>query len=130
LRGLVVEFSGEHRGRFDLKHGGAVPIADLARWAGMTAGVTCASTLERLRAAGDAGILSPSDVLTLHDAFELVCELRLEHQVAQLETGIQPDDIVDATTLNPLTRSYLKEAFRAVASVQRRITSDLILSLR
>ena len=34
LRGLVVEDSGEHRGRLDLKRGGIVPIADLARWAG------------------------------------------------------------------------------------------------
>ena len=44
LRGLVVEHSGEHRGRLDLKHGGLVPIVDLARWAGMAAGVTSAST--------------------------------------------------------------------------------------
>jgi len=40
LRGLVVEHSGEHRGRLDLKLGGLVPIVDLARWAGMAAGVT------------------------------------------------------------------------------------------
>jgi CBS domain-containing protein len=128
LRGLVVEFSGERRGRLDLKQGGAIPITDLARWAGMAAGVMCASTMERLRAAGEAGTLSPSDALTLQDAFELVCELRLDHQVAQLEAGTEPDDVVDASDLNPLTRSYLKDAFRAVASVQRRITSDLILS--
>ena len=51
LRGLVVEHSGEHRGQLDLKHGGIIPIVDLARWAGMAAGVTSASTLERLRAA-------------------------------------------------------------------------------
>ncbi len=51
LRGLVVEHGGEHRGRLDLKYGGVIPIADLARWAGMAAGVTSASTAERLRAA-------------------------------------------------------------------------------
>ena len=53
LRGLVVEHSGEHRGQLDLKHGGVLPIVDLARWAGMAAGVTSASTVERLRAASD-----------------------------------------------------------------------------
>ena len=61
LRGLVVEHSGEHRGRLDLKHGGLVPIVDLARWAGMAAGVTSASTPERLRAAAAAGTLSAAD---------------------------------------------------------------------
>ena len=55
FRGLVVEHSGEHRGRLDLKHGGVIPIVDLARWAGMAAGVTSASTPERLRAAGAGG---------------------------------------------------------------------------
>ncbi|MBV9335726.1 MAG: cyclic nucleotide-binding domain-containing protein, partial [Solirubrobacterales bacterium] len=48
FRGLVVESTGEHRGRLDLKHGGVIPIVDLARWAGIAAGVTSASTGERL----------------------------------------------------------------------------------
>jgi CBS domain-containing protein len=130
LRGLVVEFSGEHRKRLDLKSGGVVPIADLARWAGMAAGVTCSSTTARLEAAGDAGTLSEFDALMLRDAFELVCQLRLEHQVTQLEAGTEPDDVVDPGELNPLTRSYLKEAFRAVASVQRHITNELTFSIK
>ncbi len=123
--GLVVEHSGESRGQLDLKSGAVVPITDLARWAGMTAGVTCASTPERLRAARNAGTFTESDALTLHDAFELVCQLRLDHQVRQLESGAEPDDTVNLDELSPLTRSYLKEAFRAIASVQKRISSDL-----
>ena len=61
LRGLVVEASGEHRGRLDLKRGGIVPIADLARWAALAAGVTHASTPARLRAAAEAGTLEAAD---------------------------------------------------------------------
>ena len=87
FRGLVVEHTGEHRGRLDLKHGGVIPIVDLARWAGMAAGVTSASTAERLRAAADAGTLSQEDALTLEDAFELISGLRLRHQVGQLRRG-------------------------------------------
>ena len=61
LRDLVVEHSGEHKGRLDLKHGGMLPIVDLARWAGMAAGATSISTRERLRAARDAGVLTDED---------------------------------------------------------------------
>ena len=82
LRGLVVEHGGEHRGRLDLKHGGLIPIVDLARWAGMAAGVTSASTPERLRAAAAAGTLPAHEAHTLLDAFELISGLRLAHQVA------------------------------------------------
>ena len=42
FRGFVVEHTGEHRGQLDLKHGGIQPIVDLARWAGIAAGVTSA----------------------------------------------------------------------------------------
>ena len=125
LRGLVIEDSGEHRGRLDLKLGGIVPIADLARWASMAAGVTSASTIERLRAAGTGGTLEPGDVRTLQEAFELISELRLDHQVAQLAAGVDPDDFVDPAELSQLTRGYLKDAFRAVAAVQKRVGNDL-----
>lgn len=125
LRGLVVEHSGEHRGRLDLKHGGVTPVVDLARWAGIAAGVTSASTTERLRAAGSAGTLPAAEARTLEDAFELVVGLRLQHQVEQLRAGQEPDDYVDPATLSPLTRSYLKEAFRAIASIQKRVAGQL-----
>jgi CBS domain-containing protein len=130
LRGLVVEHSGEHRGRLDLKHGGLVPIVDLARWAGMAAGVTSASTPERLSAAAAAGTLSEADARTLADAFELVMGLRVQHHVEQIEAGEEPTDHIDPAVLSPLTRSYLKEAFRAVASVQKGISSELHLRVR
>ncbi len=130
LRGLVVEHDGEHRGRLDIKHGGLLPVVDLARWAGMAAGVTSASTSERLRAAGDAGTLPAADVRTLTDAFELFTELRMEHQVEQLRAGAEPDDHLNPNDLSALARSHLKEAFRAVASVQKHISAELNLGVR
>ena len=125
FRGLVVEHAGEHRGRLDLKRGGIIPIADLARWGAMSAGVTSATTLERLRAAGDAGTLAPTDAHTLEDAFELINNLRLEHQVGQLRAGRAPDDYVDPHALSALMRAQLREGFRAVAAIQKRVASDL-----
>ena len=130
LRGLVVEHGGEHRGRLDLKHGGVIPIVDLARWAGMAAGVTSASTLDRLRAAGADGALSESDVHTLQDAYQLITELRLVHQVAQLRAGEEPDDHVDPATLSSLMRTQLKDAFRAIASIQRSVAAELHVGVR
>jgi CBS domain-containing protein len=130
FRGLVVEHTGEHRGRLDLKHGGVIPIVDLARWAGMAAGVTSASTTERLRAAAEAGTLGAADAHTLEDAFELISSLRLRHQVGQLRAGEEPDDYVDPAVLSPLMRSHLREAFRAVASIQKHVASELNVAAR
>ena len=125
FRGLVVESGGEYRGRIDLKRGGIVPILDLARWGAVSAGVTSASTQERLRAAGEAGTLTVDDAHTLRDAFELINNLRLEHQVAQLRAGRRADDHVDPHELSALMRAQLRQALRAVAAIQRRVASEL-----
>jgi CBS domain-containing protein len=130
LRGLVVEHSGEHRGRLDLKRGGSIPIVALARWAAMSAGVTSASTAERLRVAGSAGTLPVADAHTLADAFTLINNVRLEHQVRQLRTEVAPDDHIALDELSPLRRTQLKEAFRAVADIQKRVDVQLRLGAR
>ena len=129
-REFVVEHSGERRGQLDLKHGGLIPIVDLARWAGMGAGVTSGSTMDRLRAAESAGTLEGPEARTLMEAFGFIFSLRLDHQVEQLRRGEPPDDFIDPKTLNPLARSYLREAFRAVASVQAGLAAELSLGVR
>jgi CBS domain-containing protein len=130
LRDFVVEHSGERRGQLDIKHGGLVPIVDLARWAAMSAGLAAASTTERLRAAEAAGTLEGPQARTLIEAFGFIFALRLDHQVEQLRRGEVPDNFIDPKTLNPLARSYLREAFRAVASVQSGISAELSLGVR
>jgi CBS domain-containing protein len=130
LRDFVVEHSGERRGQLDIKHGGLIPIVDLARWAGMVAGAASGSTVERLRAAEAAGTLQSTDARTLAEAFGFIFSLRLDHQVEQLRRGAVPDDFIDPKTLNPLARSYLREAFRAVASVQNGLASELAMGIR
>ena len=130
LRDFVVEHSGERRGQLDIKHGGLIPIVDLARWAGMAAGIASASTLERLRAAEAAGTMESPEARTLMEAFGFIFSLRLDHQVEQLRRGQAPDDFIDPKTLNPLARSYLREAFRAVASVQANLAAELSLGVR
>jgi CBS domain-containing protein len=130
LRDFVVEHSGERRGQLDIKHSGLIPIVDLARWAGMAAGAATGSTVERLRAAEAAGTLGSPDARTLIEAFGFIFSLRLDHQVEQLRRGEVPDDFIAPKTLNPLARSYLREAFRAVASVQSGLANELSLGVR
>jgi CBS domain-containing protein len=126
LRDIVVEQSGEHRGSFDIKQGGLLPIVAIARYAGLAAGTTSTSTVSRLQAAGADGVLTESDATTLEEAWRLMTELRMEHQVRQLEEGSSPDDYVDPKALDALTRRNLREAFRLVASTQKRLDPGVV----
>jgi CBS domain-containing protein len=130
LRDFVLHSTGERKGVLDIKRGGLLPIESLARWAGLAAGVAAASTPARLGAAEAAGALEAADAAVLRDAFELISELRMEHQVDQLRAGRRPDNLIQPKSLPPLTRTSLKEAFRAVARVQRGVGVRLGLSAR
>jgi CBS domain-containing protein len=54
----------------------------------------------------------------------------MEHHVERRRAGLAPDDLIDPTRLTRLTRSSLKDAFRAVAAVQRGVATQLGLSAR
>ena len=105
-----------------------LPIESLARWSGLAAGVGAATTRARIEASESAGTLSGEDAAVLRDVFELVCELRMEHQVDQLRRGEAPDNLIDPSGLKPLTRAALKEAFRAIARIQRVVGQRLELA--
>jgi CBS domain-containing protein len=125
FRDFVVEHDGERRGTLDIKSGGLVPVVDIARWAAMAAGVADASTLTRLDAAERHGTLTAESVSTLRVAFQLFTDLRMGHQIDALRNHRTPNDAIDPRTLEPLTRRYLKDAFRAVADVQRGLVNQL-----
>ena len=82
-------------------------------------------TVERLRAAAGEGVLGATEARILEEAFDLFSALRLEHQVDQLDRGLPPDDHLDPSQLDPLTRRYLRDAFREVSAVQRTLTGEL-----
>lgn len=102
-----------------------LPIAAIARYAGLAAGAITESTHERLRAAAAAEKLTAEEARALEEAYDLFWGLRLEHQVEQLGRGVEPDNYIDPKALNPLTRRYLRDAFHAVASVQRALNNEL-----
>jgi CBS domain-containing protein len=108
-------------GRIDLKIGGALPIANLARFHAFSAGITISGTVDRLVAAQETGTLDAETATALREAFETVSRIRLEHHAACLAGGRPADNRVDPQGLPPLRRAGLREALRAVATAQRRL---------
>jgi CBS domain-containing protein len=125
MHNITVEGSGRHAGTFDIKQGGLLPIVDLARYHALVGEISADHTLDRLRAATELGIVKKTEARVLREAFELFTALRLEHQVLQLEEGREPDDRINPRDLDPLTRRYLRDAFREVEAVQRSRSSEL-----
>ncbi len=118
LRGFATIRSGEHRNTLDLKHNGVVPVVDLARIYSLQGQLTEANTRARLKAAEASGVLSPSGAHDLLDAYDLIAESRLQHQVRLVKSGGDPDNYLPPSDLSDFERSHLRDAFVVVKTMQ------------
>ena len=101
-------------------------MTSIARYASLAAGAIAAgSTPERLSAADAAGTLDSGSVRSLGEAFELFQSLRLEHQVDQIERGVEPDNQLDPNALQPAGRLQLRDALKDVRAVQNKLRRSL-----
>ncbi len=118
FRNFVLIGGGDHAKTFDLKHGGLVPIIDLARVFALSQGLDEINTIHRLETAAKTTAVSKSGAANLVDAFEFIATLRVQHQVRQIRAGNDPDNYISPDELSPLERSHLKDAFSLIATMQ------------
>ncbi|WP_420395770.1 DUF294 nucleotidyltransferase-like domain-containing protein [Nioella sp.] len=118
FRGFATVRSGEHKNTIDLKHNGVVPIVDLGRIYALQGQLPVANTRARLEAAIEAGKVSTTGGRDLLDAYDMIAEIRLEHQAAQIRRGEKPDNFMPPTDLSDFERSHLRDAFVVVKTMQ------------
>lgn len=118
FRNLVLSRGGEHAHTLDLKHGGLVPIVQLARIYALGTGTAATNTFERLRSAAGSSLLSHEGAASLEDALALLGTLRARHQAQRIRAGLEPDNFVAPEELSGRERSHLKDAFAAIRTMQ------------
>ena len=115
-------FDTDDDGRIDIKKGGALPIANLARLHAIASGITISGTMDRLVAVEALGRLEPEAATGLREAFTVVSRIRIVHHAACLSSGRPLDNRVDPGELPPLERATLREAFHEVATQQKKLS--------
>lgn len=118
FRGFATVRSGEHKNTIDMKHNGVVPVVDLGRIYALQGRLTEANTRARLMAAIDRGTVSTTGGRDLLDAYDLIAELRLEHQAALIKRGEAPDNHMTPADLSDFERSHLRDAFVVIKTMQ------------
>ncbi|MEM9843575.1 MAG: DUF294 nucleotidyltransferase-like domain-containing protein [Pseudomonadota bacterium] len=121
--GLSLIRSGEHKNRLDLKLAGVVPIVDLGRVYALKGAISALNTRERIKIAGEKGVLSGVGARDLLDAYDLIAETRLRHQALQIQAGNAPDNFFDPTQGSELERNHLRDAFMVVKTMQSALGS-------
>jgi CBS domain-containing protein len=115
---FVVEKSGEHKDKFDLKVKGITPLLNAVRLFAMEKGLKETGTLERLEALRKSHSIVRDHFEEIDHAFEFVMMLRIHHQFEQIQQGLPPDNFINPNDLSNLERKMLKESFNLMSRIQ------------
>ncbi|MBW2064855.1 MAG: cyclic nucleotide-binding/CBS domain-containing protein [Deltaproteobacteria bacterium] len=121
LKRFVVEKSGEHKNKIDLKRKGLSPIVDAARLLSLDHGIKAQNTLERLAEIHRKGVLDRELYSDLCEAYEFIVYLQISNHLDALAKGEEPDNYLDPQDLNNLQRKMLKESFTVISRLQELI---------
>jgi CBS domain-containing protein len=115
---LVVEKSGEHKNKLNLKLNGLTPLVDAIRTLALGQKVFETNTLDRISALVEKESLTPAEADDLRDAFNVIMLIRVRHHVNVLRQGGIPDNYVNPDELSIIQRTMLKEAFKTIDRLQ------------
>lgn len=124
FRTFIVEKNGEHKNTLDIKRQGITPFVNFARVMALKHGVKETNTLARLKVLSDEGHISGNLWQAASEAYELQMQLRLVHQLHQIDNGILPDNYINPANLTELEKRMLKEAFSVIERLQALLKTE------
>ncbi|MEO5831791.1 MAG: putative nucleotidyltransferase substrate binding domain-containing protein [Nakamurella sp.] len=110
-------------GTFDIKTHALRPVVDIARWAALAVGSGELSTSGRLAAAAGSPMVPGDSAQILIEVFEVLQKTRLRYQLAQIDRGEEPSDVLSMRRLSPLDRSMVGQSVREISAVQKRMSN-------
>ena len=122
---FVVEQNGDHKDWLDIKMRGLAPFVDFARILSLKYGIRQTNTLIRLKRLSARMKLDKSFYLEMVDAYELQLQLRVIHQLSQIEQGKEPDDFIYPEELSDLEKRMLKDGFSVIGRMQNLMAKEI-----
>jgi len=122
---VIVEQNGDHTERFDIKQRGLAPFVDFARVLSLKYGIRQTNTLTRIKRLSKKMKLAETVYEEMVEAYELQMQLRVIHQLGQIENGCEPDDQIVPEQLSDLEKRMLKDGFSVVSTMQNLMRKEL-----
>jgi signal-transduction protein with cAMP-binding, CBS, and nucleotidyltransferase domain len=119
--GFVTERDNrDYRGQVNLKYTGTLPLVSGIRLLALREGVEETSTLQRIRALAEQGVLDDGERDGLSEAFRVVTDVLLRRQIADYRAGRRVGYYVDPSALGKRDRATLLDALRVIHRLRKR----------
>lgn len=118
FRNFIVNSDGEHKDMLDIKKQGLVHFVNFGRLMALKNGLKETNTLARLQVLYDEKHMTRDLWSAASEAYEFQMQLRLIHQLNQIEAGLAPDNYIDPARLTDLEKRMLKDAFSIIQRLQ------------
>jgi CBS domain-containing protein len=118
LKSFVVEKTGEHKDKFNLKVRGITPLVDAVRLCALERGIKETSTMERIHALKDKHTIVKEFSDELEHALEFMMRIRIHHQFVQINEGIKADNFINPNTLSNFEKKTINEVFHLTSKMQ------------
>lgn len=115
----------EHAGEINLKDA-MMPMVSFARLYALRHGINQTHTLERIEALSERGLILPSSRDEIVASYDFLMQLRLQTQIAAIQTERQPQNIIHPDRLGYIQQELLKQAFAQIAAVQKKVSYDFL----
>ncbi|MBM4426431.1 MAG: PAS domain S-box protein [Chloroflexi bacterium] len=124
--GATDTLSGTRRaGEINLKDA-MMPMVGFARLYALRHQVNQTHTLERIEALTERGVILPASRDEIIAAYDFLMQLRLQNQIASIQSGQAPTNLIHPGKLGYIQQELLKQAFAQTAAVQKKISYDFL----
>ena len=115
----------EHAGEINLKDA-MMPMVSFARLYALRHQINQTHTLERIEALTERNVILPASRDEIAVAYDFLMELRLQTQLAAIQAGRPPQNVIHPGKLGHIQQELLKQAFAQIAAVQKKVSYDFL----
>jgi CBS domain-containing protein len=115
---FIVEKSGEHKNKLNLKFTCLAPLVNIVRLFSLENKITETSTIERLHALTGKHNIADEFGEELEHAFEFLTMLKIQRQHSQIEAGVEPDNFINPNEISNFERKVFKESCQLISKIQ------------
>jgi CBS domain-containing protein len=121
---FLTEKDGQHRGKLDVKRSGLIFVVEATRILSLQSGVRETGTLKRIGKLVEGGFIHANDGEYFEAAYQALLHYALKYQVSKASKGEKLDTYIDPKILSPRDKEILRDAFKAVSSLQELVASE------